>query len=154
MPGVSLGPLEVGSTVGIMCGRDRTLHFFIGHKHLEIALPDGNVRLPKTRYAIVDLYGQCCSVQLRPLQDGAAVGGADISISVEAEDLLHVKRQKVREKQLQKPVGADREPVKQDPRVSAIGPERSASKPRADLDCEYYKLCQYFLRLLSVPGEW
>lgn len=91
---MSLGSLGVGETVGILCkSRDRTLHFFINDTHLEVKLPKGDVRLPSTRYAVVDLYGQCCAVELKPLQElGGSQDAANISISIEKEQLSHTRR--------------------------------------------------------------
>ena len=94
MPNISLGSLEEGGTVGILCKRtDRTLHFFVDHTHLEIKLPEGDVRLPSTRYALVDLYGQHCAVELLPLQDmDDCIKDPDDSVSLDRQDLSHVKR--------------------------------------------------------------
>ena len=159
MPSVSLGPLEVGSTAGIMCTSHRTLHFFVNHKHVEIRLSEGEGRLPHTRYAVVDLYGQCSSVVLKPAQEKGAMATADVSISVQAEDLLHVKRSKVSEKRSrqEKPVVDVGEPAKPvPPQVPVHRPRDSdepGSRPRTDQDCDYYKICRCFLNQLSVPGK-
>ena len=103
---VSLGSLEEGRTVGIMCrSHDRTLHFIIDHTHVEIKLPKGdNVRLPSKRYAIVDLYGQHSAVELLPLQDvNDDLKAADLSISISKEELGHVKKDLERKYQHQEP---------------------------------------------------
>lgn len=94
MPNISLGSLEEGGTVGILCKRtDRTLHFFVDHTHLEIKLPEGEVRLPSTRYALVDLYGRHCAVELLPLQDmDDGIKNPNETVSVDRQDLSHVKR--------------------------------------------------------------
>lgn len=96
MPNISLGSLEEGGTVAIFCKQtDRTLHFFVDHTHLEIKLPEGDVRLPSTRYALVDLYGQHCGVELLPLQDvDDGIKDPDESVSLDRQDLSHVKRTK------------------------------------------------------------
>lgn len=106
LPEVSLSSVQEGGTIGILCKScDKTLHFYIDHTHLEVKLPEGNVRLPSTRYTVVDLYGQCRSIELRPLADLSevpdAAAAADVSISLVKEDLTHVKRHKHRHRQQQ-----------------------------------------------------
>lgn len=60
---VDLLSLKPTSTIGILCKANGTLHLFInGHNVAHIPS-----KVPKNRYAVVDLYGRCCEVELKPL---------------------------------------------------------------------------------------
>ena len=171
MPDVSLGSVQEGGTVGILCeSHNRTLHFYINHTHLEIKLPEGDVRLPSNRYALVDLYGQCRSVELKPLLDlHGEVKDADVSISLSVEDLSHVRKHKHRHQ-----VGGAKQEVPHPPdhqippdnfdlarsveerEEERITPNSGAVSftpppPTSYQDCDYYKLAKAFLSHLPVP---
>ena len=117
LPGLTLNSLKEGDTIGVLCKScDRTLHFYISSTHLEVKLPDGDMRLPSSRYAVVDMYGQCCAVEFRGLEDDQNLMITDdsdsvIRIQIEKEQLTHVKRHiksrktKNQEQQQQAPVG-------------------------------------------------
>lgn len=94
LPDITLNSLKESDTIGVLCKScDRTLHFYISSTHLEVKLPDGDMRLPSSRYAVVDMYGQCCAVEFRGFEDVRTDDGDDvIRIQVEKEQLTHVKR--------------------------------------------------------------
>ena len=96
VPEVSLGLLRENDTVGILCRScDRTLHFYIGSTHLEVKLPDGDMRLPTSRYAVVDMYGQCSAVEFRGLENVCRDQNYSdnvIRVQIDKEQLTHVKR--------------------------------------------------------------
>jgi hypothetical protein len=61
---------------------------------LEVKLPDGDMRLPSKRYAVVDMYGQCCAVEFRGLKDVSTDDGDGmITIQTDKDELTHVKQQ-------------------------------------------------------------
>ena len=94
LPEITLSSLKEDDVIGILCKScDRTLHFYISSTHLEIKLPDGDLRLPSSRYAVVDMYGQCCAIELRSLED-VRTDGSDgvIRVQIDKEQLTHVKR--------------------------------------------------------------
>ena len=63
LPGRSnLLSLKAGHTIGILC-RLQSLHFFVNGSHVARLTQ----RIPERRYVVVDLYGQCCKVELKPL---------------------------------------------------------------------------------------
>ena len=97
LPEISLGSLQENDTVGILCKKcDRTLHFFISSDHLEVKLPDGDMRLPTSRFAVIDMYGQCSAVELKDLEDiredEKVNDGGVIRVQIDKEQLTHVKR--------------------------------------------------------------
>ena len=114
---ISLSSLKENDVIGILCKScDRTLHFYIGSTHLEIKLPDGDMRLPSSRYAVVDMYGRCCAIEFRGLEDVSGRDDSDgvIRIQIDKDQLTHVKRHlknskksktKHQEQQQQQPVG-------------------------------------------------
>ena len=55
--------LKVGDTVGLLYTNSGTLHLFINGAHM-VTLP---CTVPMGVYGLVDLYGQCVKVSLRPL---------------------------------------------------------------------------------------
>ena len=91
---MTLNSLKENDTIGVLCKScDRTLHFYISSTHLEVKLPDGDMRLPSSRYAVVDMYGQCCAVEFRGLED-VQTDDSDsvIRVQIDKEQLTHVKR--------------------------------------------------------------
>ena len=64
LPGdIDLHDLKAGDTVGLLHSCSGTLHFFLNGVHM-VRLP---CIVPKDVYGLVDLYGQCVKVSLRPL---------------------------------------------------------------------------------------
>ena len=112
LPHITLNSLKENDTIGVLCKScDRTLHFYISSTHLEVKLPDGDMRLPSSRYAVVDMYGQCCAVEFRGLED-VRTDDSDgvIRVQIDKEQLTHVKRHIKNKKaknqeQQQQPIG-------------------------------------------------
>ncbi len=62
-PSVDLLNLKPGGTVGMLCRPSGTLQFYVNGE----PIPQPPLKVPKTCYAVVDLYGRCSRVQLQPL---------------------------------------------------------------------------------------
>lgn len=126
LPDVNLSSLKENDTIGILCKScDRTLHFYISSTHLEVKLPDGDMRLPSSRYAVVDMYGQCCAVEFRGLGDAQMDDGDGvIRIQIDKEQLTHVKRHiKNRKAKKEEQQQHQQQPVGEESVVGQIPPD-------------------------------
>ena len=64
LPGdIDIHGLKAGDTVGLLHSSNGTLHFFLNGVHM-VRLP---CTVPNDVYGLVDLYGQCVKVSLKPL---------------------------------------------------------------------------------------
>ena len=131
-PGVTLNSLKEGDTIGVLCKScDRTLHFYISSTHLEIKLPDGDMRLPSSRYAVVDMYGQCCAVEFRGLEDDRMImddSDSVVRIQIEKEQLTHVKRHIKSRKTKNQEQQQQQAPIGEVPAIGQIPPDAALSE--------------------------
>lgn len=161
LPEISLSSLKEGDTVGILCrSSDRTLHFYISSTHLVVKLPDGNMRLPSKRYAVVDMYGQCCAVEFRGLEDVSADDGDGmITVQIDKDELTHLKQQLLKKSKMkyqeqqaaggatmkepkQPDVGDDQQQIEPEMVSSEENGQRSVIRPTPQLSVPAKRLWQ------------
>ena len=122
-------------------------------------------KVPKLRYAVVDLYGQCCEVELKPLTEGSQESKPPLSsVSAPLHDIeptspSSVKQKlqpwKKRDEALDTPLEMSSSLVKMSRQGGILG--ASAHHTRSDvspaLKCHYQDLCERFVRNLAIPGR-
>ena len=84
---INFHDLKVGDTVGLLYTNSGTLHLFINGAHV-VTLP---CTVPVGVYGLVDLYGQCVKVSLRPLTPWS--GGSPLHVMADNSALDQQRKQ-------------------------------------------------------------
>eukprot|EP00731_Ephydatia_muelleri_P022384 Em0014g975a len=84
---INFHDLNVGDTVGLLYTNSGTLHLFINGAHV-VTLP---CTVPVGVYGLVDLYGQCVKVSLRPLTPWS--GGSPLHVMADKSALDQQRKQ-------------------------------------------------------------
>ena len=84
---INFHDLKVGDTVGLLYTNSGTLHLFINGAHV-VTLP---CTVPVGVYGLVDLYGQCVKVSLRPLTPWS--GGSPLHVMADKSALDQQRKQ-------------------------------------------------------------
>ena len=132
--------------------------------------------IPKIRYAVVDLYGRCCEVELKPLTQISPESGLPLasvnttshdseltSPSVVRQKLQPWKKRKVpkpdREEKVSNAAALDPTSSLQRGREVLLGVNahqtvgRSAKLNVSICSCQYQDLCERFVKSLAIPGR-
>ena len=84
---INFHDLKVGDTVGLLYTNSGTLHLFINGAHM-VTLP---CTVPMGVYGLVDLYGQCVKVSVRPLTPWS--GGSPLHVMADKNALDQQRKQ-------------------------------------------------------------
>ena len=84
---INFHDLKVGDTVGLLYTNSGTLHLFINGAHM-VTLP---CTVPMGVYGLVDLYGQCVKVSLRPPTPWS--GGSSLYVMADKSALDQQRKQ-------------------------------------------------------------
>ena len=84
---INFHDLKVEDTVGLLYTNSGTLHLFINGAHM-VTLP---CTVPMGVYGLVDLYGQCVKVSLRPLTSWS--GGSPLHVMADKSALDQQRKQ-------------------------------------------------------------
>lgn len=143
---VNLLALKAGDTVGLLCKCSGTLHFFLNGAHIA-KLP---CTVPKGVYGVVDLYGQCVKVTLKPLTPWSEeTSSYQRNASLNQQRFFSAQAPPF---SLQAFPSSMPQPAKRPP---VQGPSLSPKRPGLLLgDCSYHSLCNELVRdVLLLPGK-
>lgn len=177
---VDLLSLQQGQTVGVACCQDNNsiLFFIDGH-----VVHTVEASLPKSVYALVDLYGPCCEVKVQPLQTLEPRSLSEVPKQVILVDTARPKpRQALPVSSSTSETGVNVKTGSRG-RGSALsagaetGEERLQDSGAVELDesprpkqsvflevgagmdrggasgCDYQVLCRRFVKSLAIPGQ-
>ena len=144
---VNLLTLKPGHTVGVLCRSNGIVHFYIDGVHV----PPTPHKVPKTRYVVIDLYGQCCEVELKPLTSMAA-GRIPLPRNAASPSLQAQPRTKGSSSvsRMQK-MEAQKHSEQNGTQGTVV--RKVSSGLRKSLPCAYHQLCERFLKSLALPGK-
>ena len=144
----------------MLCESNNTLSFYINGQ----CVTQVSYKVPKLRYAVVDLYGQCCEVELKPLAEGSPESKPPLSFvsaalhDIEPTSPSSVKQKlqpwKKRDKALDTPTSASLMTIRSR-QGGILG--ACVHHTRSDVSpahkCHYQDLCERFVRNLAIPGR-
>lgn len=125
----------------MLCKPNGTLQFFVNRQ----PLPHPPHKVPKTVYAVVDLYGRCSGVRLQPL---ATVNTSRTSMSL-GNGRLWVRSKSKTQREDSDSQGSS---------AKVAGPSKPGVCGGDDVEpysssCPYQRLCERFRRSLALPGN-
>ena len=177
---IDVASLGVGSILGVLIMSRTSLHFFIDQAHIQIELPR-NLKLPKQRYAVVDIYGKCSKIQLHPtryIKDTELSSPAHTlklpyealsnrlrtrvvsckkNLSKKKEPLVasstveHVSQLLLPSNDVHNPSSVDTGTAVVSKPVSLVNHRENSVDHQSS--CEYQIICERFLQSLNLPGE-
>lgn len=169
---IDLLSLKVGDTVGVLCESNTTLSFYINGQ-CRTRVP---CNIPKLRHAVVDLYGQCCEVELKPLIQLSPESGLSLaSVNTTSRDSEPTSPSLVRQKLQPWKKRKALKPDKEEEVSSAAALDatsslqkgqdvflgvnvhptvcRSTKSNGSTWKCHYQDLCERFIKSLAIPGS-
>ena len=147
----------------MLCESNNTLSFYINGQ----CVTQVSYKVPKLRYAVVDLYGQCCEVELNPLTEGSPESKPPLSsVSAPLHDIEPTSPSSVKQK-LQpwkkQDKALDTPTLEMSSSLMKIRSRQggilgvSAHHTGSDVSpvhkCHYQDLCERFVRNLAIPGR-
>ena len=121
-------------------------------------------KVPKLRYAVVDLYGQCCEVELKPLTEESPESKPSVSAplhDIEPTSPSSVKQKlqpwKKQDKALDTPtleMSSSLMKIRsKQSGILGVSVYHTGSDVSPAHKCHYQDLCERFVRNLAIPGR-
>ena len=147
----------------MLCEPNNTLSFYINGQ----CVAQVTYKVPKLRYAVVDLYGQCCEVEIKPLTkesqeskpplssvNAALHDNEPTSPSSVKEKLQPWKKQDKARDTPTLEMSSSLMKIRSRPGINLSASTRH-TKPNASptRKCHYQDLCERFVKNLAIPGR-